>query len=434
MLTTLAISNYRSLRDVVIPLKRLNVVTGANGSGKSNLYRALRLLADTAQSRVVPSLAREGGLPSTLWAGPEAVGRAVKRNDYPVQGTARKHPVSLRLGFASDEFGYLIDLGLPSQHQSTSAFTLDPEIKRECIWHGPVMRAASLVVDRHGTVVRVRADDGEWRVVSSNLAPYDSMMTQVADPRSAPEVFTLREAIRAWRFYDHFRTDADSPARSPQIGTRTLVLSNDGTDVAAAIQTIREIGEHETLEASVADAFPGSNVTVENERGRFALAVHQHGLLRPLAAAELSDGTLRYLLLIAALLTPRPPELMVLNEPETSLHPDELPALARLMVRAARNSQIIVVDALAAFDRIVGHSAGMPFHRLGEELRRDESGRPWRFRISTLELAEPLALFESAGSLTLVLPLLESHFQCRYYMSIWRNATISCNKLIMQEI
>jgi len=71
--------------------------------------------------------------------------------------------------------------------------------------------------------------------------------------------------------------------------------------------------------------------------------MEQHGLLRPLGAAELSDGTLRYLLWIAALLTARPPALMVLNEPETSLHPDLLPALARLIARAAKRSQIVVV-------------------------------------------------------------------------------------------
>ena len=72
MLTTLAIANYRSLRSLVMPLGRLNVVTGANGSGKSNLYRALRLLAETAQGGVVGALAREGGLSSTFWAGPES--------------------------------------------------------------------------------------------------------------------------------------------------------------------------------------------------------------------------------------------------------------------------------------------------------------------------------------------------------------------------
>ena len=64
----------------------------------------------------------------------------------------------------------------------------------------------------------------------------------------------------------------------------------------------------------------------------------QHGLLRPLSAAELSDGPLRYLLWIAALLTPRAPALMVLNEPETSLHPDLLGALARLISKAAERT------------------------------------------------------------------------------------------------
>jgi predicted ATPase len=111
MLVTLAIGNYRSLRELVVPLRHLNLVTGPNGSGKSNLYRALRLLAQTAQGRVTPSLAREGGLQSTLWAGPEEISRAVRRGDHPVQGTPRNRPVSLRLGFASDDFGYAIDLG-----------------------------------------------------------------------------------------------------------------------------------------------------------------------------------------------------------------------------------------------------------------------------------------------------------------------------------
>jgi predicted ATPase len=72
--------------------------------------------------------------------------------------------------------------------------------------------------------------------------------------------------------------------------------------------------------------------------------LRQHGLLRALSAAELSDGTLRFLLWAAALLTPRPPELMVLNEPETSLHPDLLPAMARLIGTATERTQLVVVS------------------------------------------------------------------------------------------
>ena len=347
MLTTLAISNYRSLRNLIVPLQKLNVVTGANGSGKSSLYRALRLLADTAQSRVVASLAREGGLPSTLWAGPETISRSMKRGEQPVQGARRKQPVNLLLGFAGEEFGYLIDLGFPAQAKGDpSAFKLDPEIKSECIWHGPVFRPSTTLVDRRGPVVRVKAAR-DWNIVTNGLPSFDSMMTFVSDPQNAPEILAMRESIRAWRFYDHFRTDADAPARQSHIGTRTPVLGNDGADLAAAVQTIREIGDSERLDAAVEDAFPDSGLYVDVASGRFALVMEQHGLLRPLSAAEVSDGTLRYLLWIAALLTPRPPALMVLNEPETSLHPDLLAPLGRLIAKASQHVQILVVTHAA---------------------------------------------------------------------------------------
>ena len=344
MLTTLAVSHYRSINKLIIPLGQLNLVTGPNGSGKSNLYKALRLLAETAQGGVVAALAREGGLSSTFWAGPEQVSRRMLNGEVEVEGSAPRGAKRLRLGFAGEDFSYAISLGLPEPLPYPTAFSLDPEIKRECIWAGPLFRPASLLVDRAGPMVRCR-QGREWEVVNQHTPSFDSLFLQVGNLRSSPEILSLRERIRGWRFYDHFRTDAEAPARRPQLGTRTPVLHHDGRDLAAALQTIIEIGAVEDLDAAIADAFPGSSLRVKAvQGGNFELEFSQLGLLRPLSAAELSDGTLRYLLLMAALLTPRPPSMMVLNEPETSLHPDLLPALARLIRRASEHSQVWVVS------------------------------------------------------------------------------------------
>ena len=117
--------------------------------------------------------------------------------------------------------------------------------------------------------------------------------------------------------------------------------------------------------------------------GYFELEMRQHGLLRPLKAAELSDGTLRYLLLVAALLSPRPPPLMVLNEPESSLHPDLLDPLARLVARAASRSQIIIVShaatLIAALDREAGCGQIMLEKHLGETIVRDGASPAWKW-------------------------------------------------------
>lgn len=344
VIRTVAISGYRSIRRLQLPLSHLNVVTGANGSGKSSLYRALRLLSDASQNSVVASLAREGGLSSTLWAGPEIIGQSVRRGQYPVEGTVRQKPVALNLGFAGDDYGYSIELGYPPPPPPSTMFDRDPAIKRECIWHGAVYKRHASLVDRINNLVTAATTKGEDSIVlTQNLSAADSMLTSVPDPVRAPEMLEVRETIRRWRFYDGFRTDLESPVRVPRIGTYTPVLSNDGTDLPAALQTILEIGEDEAMRKAIDDAFPGSSISVEANEGQFGVRLRQHGLLRPLAASELSDGTLRYLLWTAALLSPRPPELMVLNEPETSLHPDLLPALARLIASAARRCQIIVV-------------------------------------------------------------------------------------------
>ncbi len=379
MITTLAISGYRSLRDVVVTLEPLTVVTGANGSGKSSLYRSLRLLADIAHGNVVRAIAQEGGLDSTLWAGPEKFSRAMKDGSQPVQGTVRKHSVALKLGFATEDYGYAMDLGLPIP--SRSLFSQDPHIKAESLWVGQVLRPRNEIASRKGPGVRVRDGAGEWKQALTQLPTFDSMMTHAADPRDAVELLRLRDHMRDWRFYDHFRTDREAPCRRPQIGTHTSVMASDGTDLAAALATIIEIGSVEDLRVAIEDAFPGSVVDVSVLDGYFEVHMRQKGLLRPLTGAELSDGTLRYLLLTVALLSPRPPAFMVLNEPEMSLHPDLLPALGRLIVKASERGQVLVVSHSA---ELVGAlEAAGKVHRvqlekaLGETRILDHDAPPW---------------------------------------------------------
>ncbi|MET0811534.1 MAG: AAA family ATPase [Microbacterium sp.] len=351
MLTTLAIAGYRSLRDVVLPLGALTLVTGANGTGKSNLYRALRLLAANADGALVAAIAREGGLSSLLWAGPENGGE---------QGTVRRGPVAVKLGFASDELGYLVDLGIPQVDQR-SLFARDPEIKREQVFAGPVAKPSTLLIDRLRGATRVR--DGAWVTLDQQLASYETIVTDLADGDTAPELLALRRTLGGWRFYDHFRVDADAPARQPQIGTRSHTLSHGGENLAAVWATIHDAGHGDRLDRAVADAFPGAHVRVEAAEGRFRLVMRQRGLLRDLETAELSDGTLRYLLLCAALLPARPAPLIVLNEPEASLHPDLLGPLATLVAEASTRSQVVVVTHAEPI-AVALTTAGATTHRL----------------------------------------------------------------------
>src|SRR5699024_9548974 len=134
---------------------------------------------------------------------------------------------------------------------------------------GPQLRPGAVLAERRGPLVRVRDDAGTWQQ-RATLRSFDSMLSEVVDPAGAPEIVAMRERLRAWRFYDHLRTDAAAPARQMRIGTRTTALAHDGADLAAALATARELGRGAEIDEAVELAFPGAEVSIAADGGRFA--------------------------------------------------------------------------------------------------------------------------------------------------------------------
>ena len=117
MIKRIHVSGYRSVRDLQVELRPINVLTGPNGCGKSNLYNSLVLIGRAAQGQLARAIAEEGGTPSVFWAGGERV-----------RYTRKKPPKRVVLGFQGTEFGYEIQIGLSglNEHALGTMFTLAP--------------------------------------------------------------------------------------------------------------------------------------------------------------------------------------------------------------------------------------------------------------------------------------------------------------------
>jgi predicted ATPase len=332
----LSLNGFRSIRNVQLTLGRVNVISGPNGCGKSNLYKAVRLIHEAASGRLSLALAEEGGIQNAMWAGGARLGD--KRGD----------PKRMILSATLEDFDYEIQLGFPppdNDEKDPSLFTLDPLVKRESLWlSGHGRRNSMRLLERVNQTAFLTNVQGERAAYPAVLYAEESVFGQLSDPHLYPELSQAREILRQWRFYHEFAVWPGSPLRVPQIGIRAPVLAHDGSNLASAFRTIHEVGNRALLYETLAQAFPDSTFKVQAPQGRFQLVMHREGILRPLEAAELSDGTLRFLCLAVAMLSPRPPAFMALNEPENSLHPDLLPALAQLIAEASRYSQLWVTS------------------------------------------------------------------------------------------
>lgn len=334
-------SGYRSLRQIAYPVSQLEVFVGANGVGKTNLYRALELVRSAAANTLGSDLAGEG-MASALWAGPHPRGAPRQmRFSVGLAEPERDRPI----------YRYDVAVGFPAP--VSPAFPQEPQVKEEALTFLGGRRPVQLL-HRKGHSVAARDAEGRLVELDPDLLASETALGRLEDPASYPELDMVRRTLLQWRFYQDLRTDPQSALRRPCTAIATPTLASDGSNLAAVFATLGHIRQDTAeLDAAVSEAFPGARLVIDEPSGRevgFGVVFPEFPQ-RQFDASELSEGTLRYLALAGALLAYRLPPFLALNEPEASLHPGLLPPLARMIVQAAKRAQVLVVthsEALAA--------------------------------------------------------------------------------------
>ncbi len=350
MLKRMTIDGYRSLRNFRLTLSpTVTVLMGPNGAGKTNVYSAMRLLQSAALGRLAPHVAGEGGMAEILWAG-----------EWKTRERAR---VALTAEF--DDYHYHLALG-PNEVLPDGEYTLDSlahmfphdsQIKEERVTLGA--RGATVMCQRDHDALSLRDQSGSLAVHPGGLDDAESVLAQIREPGVYPELVMLGQTIAGWRFCHDFRTDDDAPARRRQVGVRTPVLSEDAHDLVSALMTIHALGDAEALVSTLDRVVPNWQFMRDDEaRVWLSYVPDPHELCRRFSLRNASDGMIRFLCLAALLLSPRPPHLLVLNEPENSLHPDLYEPLSRLIAIAGRHGQILVTTHARPFAELLERDTG----------------------------------------------------------------------------
>jgi len=355
-LSAVTIRGYRSIRSLFLPIERCSVFVGPNGVGKTNLYKALALLRAAADGTITRAIAEEGGIESVLWAGPRRAGQ----------------PVRLALTAHFDAMDYAIEAGLPHSYEveiglrqpAEAAFSIEPLVKEERLTMRHRGRDVAMM-ERKGAFVALRNDRGSRETHRDAVLPSETALAGFRDGARYPELEAVRREMLDWRLYHDFRTDAGSPIRQPCHAITTPTLSADGRDLAAVLATLFVIREDTAdLAAAVDDAFPGAWIWAKDEGSWCRFEMRFPDMPRPFGMHELSDGTLKYLCLLGALMGYRLPSLIALNEPEASLHPSLLEPLARLIAKAADKTCIWIVTHSEALADALQEETGKPARRV----------------------------------------------------------------------
>ena len=316
-----------------LELRPLNVLIGPNGSGKSNLIEVIGLLS-AAPRDVTATLRDGGGGENWIWRGEPKATEA--RVEVVVESgflRSRKQRLRYSLSFDPDIF-----LGIPDIKEETG----DVEQAKR----GKDTSERFLARIRNKVVVRYRGESGKTsqrELPSADIKHDQSVLSQLKDPVQYPELTSLGIDLARIRLYREWSFGRNTPPRLPQkADLPNHFLGEDGRNLGMVLNRLRgdPKAKNQFLTA-LRKLYQGvEDFDVRIEAGSVQVFLQEGNITIP--ATRLSDGTLRYLCLLAILCHPTPPSVVCLEEPELGLHPDILPGLADLLREASERCQLIV--------------------------------------------------------------------------------------------
>ena len=356
-------------------LEPLNVLIGPNASGKSNLIDALSILQAAPRNLPEP-IRRGGGTHEWLWKGRDKLIPATV--EVTVDNEITLIPLRYRLDFAEVRSRFqlwdeTIEDASPKPDHDEPTFYYR-------YWKGhPVLqhRSQSEVV---GDTLIPRMLKGK------DLHPEESILSQRRDPDSYPELTYLAQQFERIGLYRQWNLGPDAPYRHPQKADLPRgSLLEDGVNLGLVLNNLmnRPPVKHELLRRMRVFYPHIDDITTPIIGGAVEVSFHEKGLQHPIPAARLSDGSLRYLCLLAVLCHPKPHLVTCIEEPELGLHPDIIPEVAELLIEASSRSQIIVtthsdvlIDALTNVPQSV---IVCEKHEAASQLRRLDKNdlKPW---------------------------------------------------------
>jgi predicted ATPase len=321
----LQVSGFRHLHDLDVPLRRLNVLIGANGVGKTSILEVMRLLSASADGRLQETIASAGGVGSLITHG---------RQQEPMK-------LALTMPFKDDEpLEYVLKL-----QQSALGYELPLEQLTQRRNKPDARDSYFKFIDSHGSEIWYFKPDAKKLVAPTwSHKQRETSLSQV--PKMFPEAEKFRGVLASSAFYHALNVSPRAPVRLPQAVQQVFLPGQDGEDLVSCLYYLRETerDRFEAIEDALRVAFPNfEHMTFPPvAAGTLALGWEERPYSKPFNAHQLSEGTVRFLWLATLLQCPELPTVTLIDEPEVSLHPEMLRLLSGLFREAATRTQLIV--------------------------------------------------------------------------------------------